>query len=113
MRLAECCQDAENRLAAIQKLLTTPEPSALERCEAELRAAAILLAPWVSSPEPARVEDRAALRTLRKSVRRVAAQLEHGTNLCSGWAQIRLAAGYSIQGKPVLAAAEPLASYEA
>jgi hypothetical protein len=93
-------------------LITTPEPSALERCEVDLRAVASLMARWVSSPEPTGAGDRAALKNLQTAVRRLGVQVEQGSNLCSGWAQIRLAAGYSGQGKPIFVAAESTASYE-
>ena len=116
MSLEERCGQLEARLQAIQSSLCPPHPDQWERCEAELRDVICSLADCTvdrQSTVEYRVRAKMALLQLKRATHRLKAQLEHGLNLCQGLAQLRMGAGYTEQGRPVLAGAETGASYEA
>lgn len=116
MTLAERCGQLEARLRTLQSNLCPPDAGRLERCEGELHEVIRLLTDCVvderSTPDN-RPGAEAALRQLRATTRQLGAQVEHGLNLCQGWAQIHVSAGYTDQGRPILAGAENSASYDA
>jgi hypothetical protein len=116
MTLAERCSQLEARLRTLQSNLCPPDASRLERCEGELHEVIRLLTDCVvderSTPDN-RPAAQAALRQLRATTRQLRAQVEHGLNLCQGWAQVHVSAGYTDQGRPILAGTENNACYDA
>jgi hypothetical protein len=111
MPLQERCREAAARIARIQETLLEPKPEALDRCEAELLGVIGLLQETGSEARPTKA-DRAALLGLKQAIERLAAQVNHASNLCQGWAQLRLSMGYNEQGRPAMAAAASKASFE-
>jgi len=114
MTLKERCQAGEAKLEQVSSALLDPRPEILNRCEAELQDVVGLLEgeAWLEG-EP---QDSSALRSdllrLRHTIRLLALQVQHATNLCQGWAQLSLSQGYTDQGKPVLQLSQPQSSYE-
>jgi hypothetical protein len=117
MSLEENFRQLKSRLQDLQASLCPPDPEWLERCESELRDVIRLLADCAgnrrSSQDSIGDSERAALRQLKQAIYRLRAQLEHGLNLCQGWAQLHLSTGYTDQGCPILACGEPNTSYDA
>jgi hypothetical protein len=113
MTLKERCQAGETKLEQVSSALLDPRPEVLDRCEAELQDVIALLE---GKPLEASVGDKLAdkndLLRLRHRIRLLALQVQQGTNLCQGWAQLFLGQGYTDQGKPALPPREPQASYE-
>jgi len=117
MSLEQRCSQLKSRLQTLQASLCPPDPERMERCEAELRDVIRLLAECAADRRPSqdstRAAEIAALRQLKQAIQRLGAQLDHGLNLCQGWAQLRLSAGYTNQGRPILVCGESSKSYEA
>jgi hypothetical protein len=111
--LLDACLRAETRIQEIRQILLEPRPDAVERCQSELQQVVAVLegliskAPFSFDP-PASL----ALRRLRRSAHALKLQIEVASNLCFGWIQLRLGAGYTAQGLPVLIASEPGSSFE-
>lgn len=117
MSLEERCGQLNSRLQNLQASLCPPNPERMERCETELKEVIRVLTACAAerrlARDPAHPGERAALRQLKQAIRRLSAQLEHGLNLCQGWAQLRLSAGYTDQGRPILVCGESNTSYDA
>jgi hypothetical protein len=112
MKIEEHCREAEVRLQEVQIRLAEPSAEQMAVCEAELHAI-IRSLPDPRTPLALDDRDRALLQRLKRMIRQVSLRVEHGTRLCQGWAQLRNSAGYTNQGRPVLASFESKASFEA
>lgn len=89
----------------------------LAQWETELGRAAALLEKLLESMTDERAPRRnPALRNVIQEIQRTAAglqaQFEHGSNFCMGLLQLRLGAGYSEHGLPVLMATEARGTFE-
>jgi hypothetical protein len=118
--LAEC-QHLESLLEGIKQRLAVPQPEVLTECEHQLAGV-------VSSLESLRqsvaAQGNAAavlrgnattqqtLQQIQRLARDLSATFLHGANYCAGLLQIRLGAGYSKEGLPVLVAGRPRNSFE-
>jgi len=110
MTLKERCQAGEAKLEQVSSALLDPRPEILDSCEAHLQEVIGYLQVEAGlHGEPA---DRSDLLRLRQRVRLLALQVQQATNLCQGWAQLRLRQGYTDQGIPALPSSEPRSSYE-
>ena len=109
----EFCQRAETTIREVQQLLLDPRPGMLERCQAELQQVIVglqtLVSEGSSAPNP---EVSSSLRQIQQATRPLRLQIEHASNLCLGWIQLRLGTGYTEQGLPVLMAGEARSSFE-
>ena|SRR5437879_2110259 len=110
----EFCRLSETKLGEVQRLLLDPRPEALNRCRTELREVMVMLEGLVSGgslqQNPA---VSSSLRQIRHAAQALRLQMEHASNLCLGWIQLRFGTGYSERGLPVLATAEARRSFEA
>jgi hypothetical protein len=111
--LDEFCRDAEARLQELRALTSQANAGALAQCEAQLHTMACSFVGASPTWKDPGANGRVALYQLQRSVRSLGMLLNHGNNLCLGWVQLCSALGYTNQGQPVLATAEPSASYEA
>jgi hypothetical protein len=110
----EECRDAEAKLSELRQLLLDVRPEALERCQGELRQIVAMLEGFVAQGAlPRHPSVSSALLRIRRSAYILGRQIEFASNLCFGWIQLQLGAGYTQQGLPVLAAGEPGSSFEA
>ena len=112
MTLKQRCQAGEAKLDQVSAALLKPGPEVLERCEADLEEIIALLESDAATLPVDPPSDKADLLRLRNRIRLLALQTQQATNLCQGWAQLRLAEGYTDQGQPALPTSEPQASYE-
>ncbi len=113
MTLQEVCLEAEARIRRIQETLIHPQPELLDRCEAELRDVIDLLEPRLAEkPTAPNGSNRMALIRLRRTIAQLGSQVAHASNLCQGWAQLRLSTGYTAQGRPALTIDPPKATFE-
>jgi|SRR5271170_55822 len=112
--ILEACLGAEVKLREARQFLLDSRPEAVERCQSELQQVVAVLEKLVAA-EPLQSNPPASSALLR--VRRLAhllrLQIEFASNLCSGWIQLRLGAGYTEQGLPVLVRRESGSSFEA
>ena len=109
MTLNQRCQAGQAKLEEISSALLDPRPEILDSCEVRLQELIALLDSESVAVSPA---DRNDLLHLRQRVRLLALQAQQAVNLCQGWAQLGLSAGYTDQGKPALPLSEPRSSYE-
>lgn len=115
MAVHTTCRTAEARLREIGTALLHPHPDLLNHSEAQLREIAVWLQaeikriPKGASLDP---EVRDAAKALRQTARRLNAQIDYASNLCLGWAQLRLSTGYTSDGRPLLAATEAQSTFE-
>jgi len=109
MTLKERCQAGQGKLEEISTALLDPRPAVLDHCEVELHEVMVLLDPRSVGSTRA---DRDDLLRLRRRIRMLALQTQQAVNLCQGWVQLGVSAGYTNQGKPALPLSEPRASYE-
>lgn len=113
MTIQERCKTAEAKLEEISIALLDYRPETLDHCDGVLQEIAGLLEGHALSPSELPIpDDRPALLRLRKRAALLGLQVHQAANLCQGWAQLRLSEGYTDQGRPVLPAREPQASYE-
>ena len=121
MTLKDRCQAGEAKLEHVSNALLDPRPEILEHCETDLQEVMTLLEGLLESDlaDPAagvvpsdRLADKRALLRLRNRIRLLDIQAQQAGNLCQGWAQLGLSAGYTDQGRPALPPSEPQASYE-
>jgi len=118
--LAEC-QRLQNALRDMKQRVIAPQPESLAECEHEL--AGIVSSLETLHQSIAGQTDAAAvlrgdatvrqtLRQIQHMARELNARFLHGTNYCAGLLQIRLGAGYSAQGLPVLVTGQSRNSFE-
>jgi hypothetical protein len=109
----DACLYAEAKLREVRQMLLDARPEVVERCQSELQQIVTVLERLVSGgalqPNP---DVSSALIGIRRSAHALKLQIECASNLCFGWIQLRLGAGYSAQGLPVLIANEPGSSFE-
>ena len=101
MKPKESCQTAESGLLRAQRLLLNPRPDTLEQCvEALSQVIEVLeeLARGTSRDWDSNVY--MSFQRLRASTRDLHLQIAHGSNLISGWRQLRFGAGYTRSGLP-------------
>jgi hypothetical protein len=110
----EACRHTEAKIREVRQLLLDARPEAVERCQSELQQVVAVLEGLVSegacSPDTAA---SAALLGIQGSARTLRLQIEYASNLCFGWIQLRLGAGYTQQGLPLLATGEQGRSFDA
>jgi hypothetical protein len=110
----EVCLHAEAKLGEVRQLLLDLRPEAVERCQNELQQVIVGLQRLVSQGSfEANPRVISTLLGIRRSARALKLQIEYASNLYSGWIQLRLGAGYTQQGRPLLVAREPGSSFEA
>jgi hypothetical protein len=99
----ETCRHAEAGLREAGQLLLDAQPESVDRCQAELQRVTEILARLVGGgtlqADPLLPP---ALLRVRQSACALKIQTEYASNLCSGWLQLRIGAGYTDQGLPVL-----------
>ena len=113
----EICQRAENMLREVQGGELIPGTEMLAQWETELgQVAALLEATHESITEEFKPRNNPALRQALLAIRDRAGmlklQFEHGSNYCMGLLQLRMGAGYSADGSPVLIPTEAHSSFE-
>lgn len=113
MKLGEYCQETESGLVNLQARLLEFQPEALQHCQEEISKVLEELLRWKEARAPLDASDRRALESFRKALARLQARAEQGTNLCLGWRQLRLTAGYTSEGQPQFIPTESSASFEA
>ncbi len=110
----DACLYAEAKLREVRQLLLDMRPEAVDRCQSELQQVIAVLEKLVSEgafqPNP---RASSALVRIRQSARMLKLQIEYASNLYLGWMQLRMGAGYTQQGRPLLVAREPGSSFEA
>ena len=110
----EVCRRAESSLHEIHQWLLDVSPDTVNRCKAEIQDVTLALETLVAraapKPDPAALS---ALLRVRQASRRLRLQLEYASNFCFGWTQLRLGAGYTEKGLPVLMPSEARSSVEA
>jgi hypothetical protein len=112
MKLSDFCVETEARLTALEKVLLEFSPQALGKFQEEAGSILDQLRHWKHNPGAFDEWDRSALSSLRKALAKVQARADQGTNLCLGWRQLCLTAGYTIQGQPQFMTTDSSASYE-
>lgn len=113
MQLNLFCEQAEGRLEGLRTGILASDPARMDQSTAELEELINSLDGQFMAEARPRAQDRILLVGLRESILQLGAQLEQATNLCWGWAQLRIGGGYTQQGQPVLTGGEANASYEA
>jgi hypothetical protein len=122
----DSCQRIETMLREVQRLALVPRTEMLTECEAQLgvitaqfetlhrlvRDEAANDSGTVSSVVQSNPALRSALQQIQRTVRTLKAQFDHGSNYCMGLLQVRLGAGYSEQGRPVLIPTAARSSFE-
>jgi hypothetical protein len=107
-------KDAETRIQRLGQMLLDARPESIERCQSELQQIVALLERLVSEGvHPSSPIASAALLRIRRSARLLKLQAEYASNLCLGWIQLRLGAGYTAQGAPLLVQSEAGRTFEA
>ena len=112
MRLSEYCEETEARLPGMEKILLEFSPQALVHFQEEVENILERLRHWKHTPEAFDERDRRALTSLRKALATLQARADQGSNLCLGWRQLCVAAGYTSQGQPQFMTTDSSASYE-
>jgi len=104
VNVQEACQETENKIREAQRLMAGARPETLERCLTELGHAIAILEQLVAGNSrdwtPAVA---ASFYRIRSAAARLNQQIEHGSNVCLGWMQLRLSTGYTQQGRPEFA----------
>ena len=102
------------RIREVRQHLLHPSPEVLDRCAAELSEVIVALETLVAagsgnlSPAASR-----SFHQIRTAARGLRLQIEHASNVCLGWMQMRLATGYSRRGLPVFVEGGAASSFEA
>jgi len=110
----DACRYTDTKLREVRRLLLDTRPEAVERCQSELEQIVAVLEKLVAEGDhPSDTAATAALTGIQGSARDLRLQIEYASNLCFGWIQLRLGAGYSRDGLPVLVTGEPGSSLEA
>ena len=112
MQLAEYLQKTEAQLGTIEANLMRFHPQALQCCQEEMANILKELRRRKLAAEPLDERDRHELAKFRKSLVKLQARADQGANLCLGWRQLCLTAGYTSQGHPQFFTTESSASYE-
>jgi len=112
MKLAKYCQEFEARLGSIETSLLRFDAQALQFCQDEIGKILNQLLCWKITPEALDESDRRALSSFRKALAKIQARADQGSNLCLGWRQLCVTAGYTSQGKPQFVMTESSACYE-
>ena len=104
----EACLLAEAKIHEARQLLLDARPGAIDCCQSELQQIVAVLERLVSegafqSNSPV----ISALQRIRRSAHALKLQIEYASKLYFGWIQLRLGAGYTEQGLPVLLTSEP------
>ena len=109
----DACLYAEAKLQEVRQLLLDVRPESVDRCQSELQQIATVLEQLVSQGALQSTPGASsALLRIRRSANGLKLQIEYASNLCLGWIQLRLGAGYTAQGLPVLIANGPASSFE-
>jgi hypothetical protein len=104
---------AEAKLREVRQMLLDARPEVVDRCQSELQQVVTALERLVSEGAlQSNPGVSSALLRIRRSAHALKLQIEYASNLCFGWIQLRLGAGYTAQGLPVLMAREPGSSFE-
>lgn len=104
MTSRECCESAEASLNTARQLLMNPSPSAFEDCLQALSEVTRFLESMThGNPQDWDPTVYFTFHRIRDGVRGLRAQIEHGSNLISGWMQLRHSEGYTRRGSPELA----------
>jgi hypothetical protein len=114
LTVLDACVRVEARIHEVRQKLLDARPESLDRCESELSQIVAMLEGLVAGGELARNPPvSSALMRIRRSAHALSLQVEYASNLCLGWIQLRLGAGYSADGLPVLVTGDPGSSFEA
>ena len=92
-------------IRAARQFLLEARPEAVDRCQTALQRVVDILEAAHRGENGLHRSDpllSAALLRIRRSALGIQLQIEYASNLCSGWLQLRLGAGYTDQGLPVL-----------
>jgi hypothetical protein len=109
----EACLHAEARIREAGQWLLDVRPGSIDRCQSELQqVAAVLEGLAAQGTFHANPPLSSALLRIRRSAHALRFQIQYASNLYLGWIQLRLGAGYTKQGLPVLATNEPGCSFE-
>jgi DNA-binding transcriptional LysR family regulator len=103
----EGLNSAEAAMREAGQLLLDARPEAVDRCQAALQRAAEILQRIIGEragegAPPADPLLPPALLRIRQLASVLKLQIECASNLCSGWLQLSMGAGYTAQGLPVL-----------
>src|SRR5579863_2122133 len=94
---------AEAALREAGQLLLEARPEAVDRCHAALQGVAEILERLMGEAAPKADPLWApALLRIQQMSSVLKLQIECASNLCSGWLQLSMGAGYTAQGLPVL-----------
>jgi hypothetical protein len=114
MNPQESCQAAEAKIQEAQRLMLDPRPEAIERCLNELSQVIALMEKLTTGgSRDWTPEVHASFHRIKSAVDRLRLQIEHASNLCLGWLQVRFGAGYTRQGLPELAERDTKSSLDA
>jgi hypothetical protein len=109
----EACLHAEGRIREAGQCLLDARPGSIDRCQSELQQVAAVLEGIVAQGTfQANPPLSSALLRIRRSAHALKLQIQYASNLYFGWIQLRLGAGYTERGLPVLATNEPGCSFE-
>jgi hypothetical protein len=101
VNVQEACQETENKIIEAQRLMAGARPETLDLCLTELGHAIAILEQLVAGNSrdwtPA---VSASFHRIRRTTARMNRQIEHGSNVCMGWMQLRHSTGYTQQGRP-------------
>jgi len=112
MTLARYCQESAARLRSIETGLLEFHPQAIEHCRDEMGNVLDQLLRWKITPETMDESDLGALVSFRDALKKLQARADQGTNLCLGWRQLHLTAGYTCHGEPQFVVTESNTNYE-
>jgi hypothetical protein len=109
----DACVRAEAKLREVRQLLLDARPESVERCQSELQEVVAMLEALISKGAlPSNPGVSSALLGIRRSAQALKLQIEFASNLCFGWIQLRLGAGYTAQGLPILIPRESGSTFE-
>ena len=109
----DACLHAAAKLGEARQLLLDPRPASVDRCQSELQEVVAMLEALISKGAlPSNPGVSSALLGIRRSAQALKLQIEVASNLCFGWIQLRLGAGYTAQGLPILIPRESGSSFE-
>jgi hypothetical protein len=112
--ILDACRSIEARLREVRQGLLEARPEATDRCQDELQQIAQTLGNIVEQGGlPRNSAAASTLFGIQQSARALGLQAGYASNLCSGLLQLRLGAGYTEHGHPLLVPSEPASSFEA
>ncbi len=104
----KACLLAEAKIDGARQLLLDGRPEAIDGCQSELQQAVAVLEGLVSEGAfQTNSPVASVLHRILHSAHALKLQIEYASKLYFGWIQLRLGAGYTAQGLPVLAHSEP------